>query len=558
MKHFALIVACLGLLSPALHAEGTDAVIPLRNSSFEADSTSIHGWRKIGAPQSTARIVDGGRVGENCLAMTMAEGDRFVYVDQPTASPAKGDRFVISAYLRADKPIAAALVLENYFPKIKKETTARKAFQVTSQWQRYWAEVTIDREERCRSRVIVQIHTPGITVFVDGVQVERKREAGPSPWVAQPELVSVDDAFFPIDGAAFPEDDFDYSKYPAAITGYNGQDMQRIGFVTWGNARRRRVGPRGNYKAGFTQLPNGKLVLAACRKDAGAKVFGMHVYESSDLGDTWKQINKTPLFGKEPALAALADGTLIVTAQGLGTRPDGVPPGTYTFRSRDGGRTWEEIQVDEGESRYPYPRNIFVDMDGSLIYLRDDGIDMTLCRSVDGGKAWTFTLGKVDWAARDMQPGDVFAEIGVIRTKSDGRLLAVIRREIPGYSGEGFEDTFLTESADDGTSWSRPWRASGTAEVHGYLTELADGRLLMTYASYHLPYGPIAIVSSDGGKTFDRDNPIQLAISSNCYTGWPVTLQLEDGSLITSYATTIYAEKDPPRTVCEVVRWRLP
>ena len=368
---------------------------------------------------------------------------------------------------------------------------------------------------------------------------------------------AVIDRFFPIDRIAFPEDDFDYSKYPASITGYNGQNMQRIGFVTWQSARRRRVGARGNYKAGFTQLPDGKLVLAACRKDTDATFFGIHVYESSDLGDTWTQINRTPLFGKEPALAALADRTLILTTQGLGTRPDGVPPGTFTFRSRDGGRTWDELHVDDGDAAYPYPRNIIADRDGSFLYLRADGIDIETCRSIDGGDTWSFSRGKVDWDPKDMDIiTALFAEIGVLRA-SGGRLLATLRREPPLTGGEGFEDTFLTESADDGESWSRPWRASDTAEVHGYLTELADGRLLMTYASYHLPYGPAAVVSSDGGKTFDRDNPIQLAVAANCYAGWPVTLQLADGSLITSYATTIYAEEDTSRSACEVVRWTL-
>jgi len=375
------------------------------------------------------------------------------------------------------------------------------------------------------------------------------------------------DPFFPIDRIAFPEDDFDYSKYPAAITGYTGQNMQRIGFVTWEKARRRRVGPRGNYKAGFTQLPDGKLVLAACRRDAGpnaaATFYDMYVYESSDLGDTWKRINETPLIGKEPALAALPDGTLILTAQNLDRRPDAPKRRMNAYRSTDGGRTWGEIVIDdeeeeEEEESYAYPRNIFVEEDGTLIYLRDDGIDMTLCRSVDGGQTWTFTNGKVEWAPKDMNPGGVFAEIGVIRKRRSGRLLAVIRREIPGHSGEGFHDTFLSESTDNGKTWSRPWRASGTAEVHGYLTELSDGRLLMTYASYHLPYGPAAVVSCDGGKTFDRENPIQLCVSADLSTGWPVTLQLGDGSLITSYATTIYAEKDPPTTACEVVRWQLP
>ena len=368
----------------------------------------------------------------------------------------------------------------------------------------------------------------------------------------------MDDPFFPIDGIAFPEDDFDYSRYPAQITGYTGQDMQRVASIQWRRAERRRVGERGNYKAGFTQLPHGKLVLAACRKDPGTAFFAMNVYESDDEGDTWQKINRTPLVGKEPSLAALPDGALILTGQNMDERPDAAPRNMNAYRSTDGGRTWREIAIDEGDSRYPYPRNIFLDADGSLIYLHDDGIDMTLCRSTDGGKTWTFALGKVDWATKDMQPGGVFAEIGVIRKRSDGHLLAVIRREIPGYSGEGFEDTFLSESADDGKSWSRPWRGSGTAEVHGYLTELADGRLLLTYANYHHPYGVVAVLSEDGGKTWDRKHMVQLAVSSNCYTGWPVTLQLTDDSLITSYATTIYAEKDPPRSVCEVVRWRLP
>ena len=365
------------------------------------------------------------------------------------------------------------------------------------------------------------------------------------------------DPFFPVDPHVFPKDDFDYSEYPANITGYTGQDLQRIGFVTWEKALRRRVGPRGNYKAGFTQVPDGKLVLAACRRDPDAEFWAVNVYESGDQGDSWKHINATPLFGKEPSLAALAGGTLILTSQGLGARPDGVAPGTYTFRSRDGGRTWEELEVDEGDDAYPYPRNIIIDKDGSFLYLRAHGIDIETCRSADGGDTWSFSLGKVDWDPKDMNVLTIFAEIGVVRT-ADGRLLAALRREIPKTAGEGFEDTFLTDSTDDGKTWSRPWRASGTAEVHAYLTQLADGRLLMTYANYHLPYGPAAAVSSDGGKTWDRENPFQLAVSATCFAGWPVTLELSDGRLITSYATTIYTEKDPPTTVCEVVRWRLP
>ena len=34
--------------------------------------------------------------------------------------------------------------------------------------------------------------------------------------------------------------------------------------------------------------------------------------------------------------------------------------------------------------------------------------------------------------------------------------------------------------------------------------------------------------------------------------------QLEDGTLLTSYASTAYMNQPPDRTVCEVVRWRMP
>ena len=65
-------------------------------------------------------------------------------------------------------------------------------------------------------------------------------------------------------------------------------------------------------------------------------------------------------------------------------------------------------------------------------------------------------------------------------------------------------------------------------------------------------------MSSDGGKSWDLEHPIQLALSAGYWVGWPVTLQLPDGGLITSYATTSYLHQPPDKTTCEVVRCRLP
>jgi len=96
-------------------------------------------------------------------------------------------------------------------------------------------------------------------------------------------------------------------------------------------------------------------------------------------------------------------------------------------------------------------------------------------------------------------------------------------------------------------------------EPHGYLTLLADGRLLCTYANYHLSMGICAILSGDLGKTWDTDHPILLAMSSDIYVGWPVTLELPEGGMITSYATTAYMHlPQARRTAFQVVRWEVP
>ena len=116
----------------------------------------------------------------------------------------------------------------------------------------------------------------------------------------------------------------------------------------------------------------------------------------------------------------------------------------------------------------------------------------------------------------------------------------------------------ITESNDAGAHWSKPRQLLPNAEVHAYLTQLDDGRILATYSNYHLPWGVYTVVSNDQGKTWDLENPIQLALSADYYVGWPVTKQLKDGSLVTAYAITAYMKQKPNTTVCEVVRWQMP
>lgn len=351
---------------------------------------------------------------------------------------------------------------------------------------------------------------------------------------------------------------YDYAKYNTSITGYTGQDLQRITVSRYQAAVRTRVGPRGNYKAGFTRLADGKLLIAVCRNEPNpdfesGRAFQMYVYESNDDGLTWQEIAKPGLLAKEPSLSTLPDGSVLMTAQNADFQQRAVQKfrTMYIARSDDAGRTWESCLLE----RAKYPRQVVVEDDGTVLFMMaDQDLNLTLARSTDAGRSWDFATGTVAWA--DADKGH-FDEVTALRLR-DGTLLAALRREIPGCEGEGFEDTMITRSEDDGRTWSAPERMVNTAEVHVCLTQLADGRLLATHSTYHLPYGARAILSTDQGRTWDLEHPVDLSISADLYVGWPVTLQLPDGDLITSYAGTTYLEQKPDTTTCEVVRWQLP
>ncbi|MAV38038.1 MAG: hypothetical protein CMJ59_21585 [Planctomycetaceae bacterium] len=359
---------------------------------------------------------------------------------------------------------------------------------------------------------------------------------------------------------------YEYDKYVAAITGYNGQDRQQVVFWNRQRAVRTRVGPRGNYKCGMTLGPDGTLLLATCKNnnldDPMKKRFDIWVYASTDNGESWELIGETPLSGKEPSLTTLSDGSVVLSAQkgyfGPGTK---YKEEINLARSTDGGRTWRKSTLAGSD----YPRNMIIEKNGSLLFVRAAEFDWTranegsphfqLCRSGDGGRTWSFSEGVIKWDAK--RP---FGEVSAILLR-DGRLLAAIRslqRGAPRKDMHGYGITLLTESNDNGQTWSNPRAMSHTAEVHTYLTELVDGRILATYSNYHLPFGVYAIVSNDGGRTWDRDHPIQLALSALNQVGWPVTLQLADGSLLTGYALTAYLKQPPDMFVTETVRWRLP
>lgn len=99
-------------------------------------------------------------------------------------------------------------------------------------------------------------------------------------------------------------------------------------------------------------------------------------------------------------------------------------------------------------------------------------------------------------------------------------------------------------------------------EREAHLLVLNDGRLLCTFARHMLPNGIFAVVSDDRGKTWNTDEPTYLAGSLPEFFGKPVSIELEDGSILTAHSIRAYRQSSPDNpkgdSVVHVVRWRLP
>ena len=87
-------------------------------------------------------------------------------------------------------------------------------------------------------------------------------------------------------------------------------------------------------------------------------------------------------------------------------------------------------------------------------------------------------------------------------------------------------------------TWSEALRTA----IWGYpvdLTKLRDGRILCSFGYRRDPKGIRAVLSSDGGVTWDTDNTYVLRDDGVGDLGYPGSVQLPDGSILTVYYITL-------------------
>lgn len=265
-------------------------------------------------------------------------------------------------------------------------------------------------------------------------------------------------------------------------------------------------------------------------------------------GDSVRQVETgelldTPEDEREAGLVQLADGTVLANAF-VGTftsyEADGERWRLVVMRSSDGGRTWPDtVNVDPAAVRtsggrafrWLATRGAVVERTGGELLMPVYGLllgdrrhSSHVLRSTDAGRSWQY-VGQV---ARDADQGLHYNETSLL--VSGTAVVAVYRSE----------DQHLRQSisTDGGRTWSRPAKP-GLWGVPPHLLRLDDGRVLLTRGYRRDRMGVRYALSTDDARSWDPG--VEGVLASDCETadcGYPSTVQLRDGSLLTVYYAT--------------------
>lgn len=347
-------------------------------------------------------------------------------------------------------------------------------------------------------------------------------------------------------------------------------------------AERIPLGVPGDYKPCVARLPDGELLLTAFHQHQrnGNKVMEQTLlFRSKDGGKSWSPPEPLDLLGREPYLSVTRDGTVFITGHLLANDVRNMVGYTtgYVHRSTDRGKTWHTLRIESEEIKPKASnhtsRNVLELADGTIVLGVDyDGGDgpYFLWKSTDGGQTWPVKQKFVPENFKSIY-GFFGGETWLWQAKS-GKIWALVRvdsnelpiKDRPIQAGNDQADHFIRfSSADGGKSFQRIDDFGDYGEMYMSILRLNDRRLLLTFTVRDLnpPLGVRALLGTetDDGFRFhfgkdrlvlDAKTPIGTAQGG----GFGPTVQLEDGTLVTSYS---YRGTDNEPHL-EVVRWRLP
>ena len=297
------------------------------------------------------------------------------------------------------------------------------------------------------------------------------------------------------------------------------------------------------------RLENGTLLALIFNQPCHGLWEGdLDCWAAEDDGKTWrfrgKPAEHEPTTNRMNCAAGIANnGDVVVLCSGWADRsPKGQLSGPHrrvlrpwVCRSSDGGRTWSvskqfpappEESIGIGNEFIPFG-NIRAAEDGSLcatVYLtKNHSRDCYLLRSRDDGRTWG---GRA--------PLNLDGNETDILHLGGGRWLAASRE----FGPRRDVHLELFASDDDARTWKRKRPLSLPLQVTGNLALLADGRILLSYGNRCWNnFGVDVRLSDDQGETWSP--PIRIADCPRPDCGYPSSVQLSDGQVVTAYYTIV-------------------
>ncbi len=218
--------------------------------------------------------------------------------------------------------------------------------------------------------------------------------------------------------------------------------------------------------------------------------------------------------------------------------------GSTMIFSHDGGKTFGEIL----RSPVTSPHGPTLTPDGEILYVgryfgEPDAPDRHLAAYKVSTDGHFEKLGEIE----DVPGLDSHEPHAVVL--ADGRIIVHIR-----VQGNGYFTVYQSESSDGGRTFTRPHQLlpdQGGSPAH--LLILRDGTLLSTYGYREPPYGIKAMISRDGGRTWDTGHDLYVN-GAHHDLGYPASVELESGDILTVF----YArqEQTGPASIMQTV-WRI-
>lgn len=320
------------------------------------------------------------------------------------------------------------------------------------------------------------------------------------------------------------------------------------------------------------RLANGDIVALLFNQPTHGRWEGeVECWGSTDDGQTWAlrgvPVPHAPQTNRMNHSAGIArDGALVAIVSGWSNRPKrGVLAASFdeslvlepiVSRSTDGGRTWRQggsvAALPEYHNPVPYG-NIHACGDGVLMApfygpKRDKGgkplgrCASFVFRSTDDGLTW----GDPSLIADD------HTETFVLPV-NDTRWLAAARSDEAG--NEQRLDLYVSEDA--GRTWKFHQHLTGAWQHPAHMLRLANGHIALTHGirMYGI-WGSIgARISEDEGRTWKKPAVLKLAPTDNNDGGYPSSVQLPDGRIVTAYYGARTATHH--RYHMSVIRWRV-